>query len=131
MIRSLPLRSAGRPARRGALAALVQRPSGQVTLVMIAGLTRDGEIRTYRPVATPQDWDVPVARAWRQIDRLVDVEPVDHGRAIAIAQGHTYPGHPDSPCPWESLREAREALRPARIAEDPPIPAEETDRDRI
>jgi hypothetical protein len=124
-IRSMPLQPAGRFARRGNLVVLVEkvpssagRPAGSVEakLARITGLTRDGEIRTYRPVAPAQDWDARVERNWQGIEAFVDASRFDPERAIEIARAHTWPGHPDSPMPWSSLEEAREALRPARRA---------------
>jgi hypothetical protein len=123
-IRSMPLQPAGRIARRGNLVALVEkvsnagRPAGsvEVKLARITGLTRDGEIRTYRPVAPSQGWDASVERYERGIEQFVDASRLDPEKAIEIARAHTWPGHPDSPMPWSSREEAREALRPARRA---------------
>ncbi|WP_052680872.1 MULTISPECIES: hypothetical protein [Frankia] len=119
----MPLQPEGRVARRGNLVALVRkapgyrgRPPGavEVTLARITGLTRDGEIRSYRPVAPAQDYDVPVERYWQDIEGFTDASNLDPDRAIEIARAHTWPGHPDAPRPWESLEDARRALRAAR-----------------
>ncbi|OHV35048.1 hypothetical protein BBK14_33475 [Parafrankia soli] len=122
-ILSLPLSPPGAVARRGSLALLItkapsyaRRPDGaqEATLVCLTGLTRSGEIRTYRPAAREQGYDSRVERDWREIDAFVDASSLDPERAIEVARAHTWPGHPDSPRHWESFAEAKEALRVAR-----------------
>lgn len=122
-ILSLPLSPPGTVARRGSLALLItkapsyaRRPDDaqEATLVRLTGLTRDGKIRTYRPAAREQDYDSRVGRDWREIDAFVDASSLDPEHAIEAARAHTWPGHPDSPRPWECFAEAKEALRTAR-----------------
>jgi hypothetical protein len=88
---------------------------------VVASATRDGIAKTWRRVgwgsalisgghAEPLQNSRLVSRYWVMPAKRIDVEA-----ALRAAKAHHWPGHPGQPKAFDSLDEARSALRPCLL----------------
>lgn len=81
---------------------------------IVDSATREGEVKTWRQlsggealVSTGYAQPMGQSRRWVLSAKQIDVTGV-----LKAAQAHHWPGHPDSPRPFNSYEQAREVARP-------------------
>lgn len=93
-----------------------------IEIHLVTGVTREGVVKATRPVhgsdlgrceryepEKPQ----PIARRHGLVARyVIPAAHLDVARATAAVLAHAWPGYPGQVKPYDSLAEAREALRP-------------------
>ena len=88
------------------------------TFGVVASATRDGVVKTWRPVGYGADLVsggyarplLPRERAY-----VIPAKTIDVTGVLRAAKEHHWPGHPDQPKPFDSLDEAKLVARPFLI----------------
>lgn len=90
------------------------RSHDEFTVGVVTNITRDGQVKAYRPVG----WDspLPLARMGRQLQQtyLMPQTQIDVLGAQKAASEHTWPGG-TTPRYYDTLDEVKAALRPHLI----------------
>lgn len=112
-------------AKRGDLAALIAvrhdyvigQPTSQRTTVEIhevTSVTREGAVKAVRRLDS--DYSTPIERCHGVTQRLlIPAAVIDKPAAVQTILAHTWPGH-ESMKPYDSIEEARAALRPHLVS---------------
>ena len=111
------------PARRGMVCVHVKhqrdwfigepnREHDDVVVGIVTGITREGLVRRFKVPSYEDSWNErDLRRCGGQVLVCPDVDPAGAEQA---ARAHHWPKHPESPRPFASVAEVREALRPHR-----------------
>lgn len=114
------------PARRGDLVVIerVQRDyvigrgsseCRRFEVYEVAGLFRDGRIKTVRSLAWSDASPEPLARmVGFERSHVIDARRIDKDAVVKAVQAHRWPGHEDSALikPFDSLDEVKELIKP-------------------
>ena len=91
----------------------------EVTLAKVTSITRDGWVKAFTEYGWSESTSYPLERVISLGQALViPASMIDPADVRAVAKAHHWPGHPDQPRPFDSLEEAREALRPHLITSE-------------
>lgn len=86
----------------------------EFTVAVVTNITRDGQIKAVRPVGYSHTVELTRMVGFRKA-HLVPKARIDVDAALAAAEAHTWPGPSTTPKYYDTLGEAKDALRPHLI----------------